>query len=89
MARFDTINITSRTAATPLIRITEEMIEGSTFGADIADVEILMSDGSYCRFFLTAGIKNGRPRLEVSTNVGGGSRRKSVTGTRRKPEKRN
>jgi hypothetical protein len=67
----------------PLIEVPQARIEESMRGANVCDVEIQMEDGTYCRFFVTAQLKGGRPSLEVSTNTKDGSRSKKVTGIKR------
>lgn len=79
------IEINRASDVLPLISVAESVIDDSTFGFSVCDVEIKMEDGTTCRFFVSAKMKNGRPTLEVATNVGHGSRRKSVTGVKRKP----
>lgn len=79
------IEINKTSDVLPLISVAQSVIDNSSFGFSVCDVEIKMEDGSTCRFFVSAKMKNGRPTLEVATNVGQGSRRKSVTGVKRKP----
>lgn len=51
----------------------------------IANVKVMMQDGTFTRFHILARLAAGRPSLELSTsNNNGGSTRKSVIGHRRK-----
>lgn len=76
----------SRPCDAPLIQVDQDLIE-NRINLTVADIEVLMEDGTYSRFFVSAKIRNGKPVLELSTNNNrGGSTRKSVVGFKRKLE---
>jgi hypothetical protein len=76
----------TRPADAPLIEVNEAAIGRTSIGFSVCDIEVLMDDGKYSRFFVSVRIKNGRPVVELATNTKTGSTRKTVTGFKRKSD---
>lgn len=70
----------------PLIEIDQDALEGN-LRMPVCDIEVLMEDGYYSRFFVNVRMKNGRPVVELATNRNDGkSTVRTVTGVKRKQD---
>ena len=70
----------------PLIEIDQDIIE-QEIRMPVCDIEVLMEEGHYSRFFVSVRMKNGRPVVELATNRSDGkSTVRTVTGVKRKQD---
>ena len=65
-----------------------EEAQGISGGPSVADIDVTDDKGNITRFFISAGVKNGRVFVEVASNVGEKSVRKQVFGSKRKSKKK-
>jgi len=64
----------------PTIRLSKEEVEMATTGVSVLRLVVEHSDGRRATGFLSASVKNGRPKVVVRMKVSGGEKEAVATG---------